>query len=233
MGRVSVAATGLVAAALFGAVPAGASVPTSLRVTAAGMPAGAARAVSSCKRLLGKDIAPAPRVKLVRRRNEDNGTDLLGCVLPRGHVRTLAQSADLTTTTKSYTIAQVSGAVVLLTSSSTSQYGSDQRVDAVDIRTGRGYLIAGSCYQLGGGLCGDAQNVTAAAAFVNSRGQAVAALIPEGTQITVVTAFSSDGDRDYFDFGPSADLPASSLTLVGSVARWTHSGEPRSATISG
>jgi hypothetical protein len=33
--------------------------------------------------------------------------------------------------------------------------------------------------------------------------------------------------------GPSADLPVSSLALNGSTIGWTHSGEPRSATVFG
>jgi hypothetical protein len=101
-----------------------------------------------------------------------------------------------------------------------------------DIRTGHRYLIARSCYQLAVGSC-SGDNATAAAAFVNSRGQAAAAIVPEATQITVIAAFSSRGQPQYVDHGPSADLPASSLALEGSTVSWTHSGETRSATVSG
>jgi hypothetical protein len=190
-----------------------------------------AKAKSSCSRLRGKDLAPAGNVKLVRRRNQDNGTDLLGCELPRGRVRTLASSSRFDTTTETYTIAQVSGAIVLLASSYDSQYASGRGTSVFDIRTGKQYPIASSCYQLGVGQC-SGQNATAAAAMINARAQAAAAIVRAGTQITTIAVFSSRGKRQDLDFGPSIEVPASSLALKGSTVSWTHSGEPRSATLS-
>jgi len=49
----------------------------------------------------------------------------------------------------------------------------------------------------------------------------------------MLTQFSSRGERQDLDSGPSADLPASSLVLTGSTVNQTHSGEPRGVTISG
>lgn len=87
----------------------------------------ARRRRSACKRLRGRDLAPARRVKLVRRRNEDDGTDLLGCVLPRGRVHLVASSADLETSQSSYRLRRVAGAIVLVDSSESSQYGGGER----------------------------------------------------------------------------------------------------------
>jgi hypothetical protein len=206
-----------------------AALPTASTSADPALPRG--DAASSCRALQGRDLAPARKVKLVRRRNRDNGTDLLGCVLRQGRVRKLASSRDLATTTESYTVRQVAGAIVLLASSSDSQYGTDRRVSVSDVRTGRTYLVARSCSRLGGGPCAG-QNATAAAAFVNRRGQAAAAIVPEATETTAIAGFSSRGRRRDLDSGPSAELPASSLGLDGRTVTWTHSGAPRSATLS-
>lgn len=206
-----------------------AAAPTLADSAAAGDPASQA---SPCRALRGRDLAPARNVKLVRRRNRDNGTDLLGCVVGRSRVRELASSRDLETTTDSYTISQVAGAIVLLVSSHGSQYASDRRVSVSDIRTGRRYVVARSCSQMGSGPCGG-QNARAAAAFVNRRGQAAAAIVPDGTETTTIVGFCSRGQRRELDSGPSAEVPASSLRLDRSTVRWTHSGEARSATLCG
>jgi hypothetical protein len=186
---------------------------------------------SRCARLRGTDLAPARKVKLVRRRNQADGTDLLACVLPRGRVRKLASSSDYETTVESYGIRQVAGATVLLSSSYGSQYATSKSVSVSNIRTGREYLIARSCVRLDGPC--DAGNATAAAAFVNKRGQATAAIVPDGTETTIIAGFSSGGERGDLDSGPSGELPASSLRLDGDTVSWTHSGEMRSATLSG
>ena len=70
---------------------------TGAVMAAAGLSPGVAVAAKSskCQRLKGRDIAPASSVKLVRRANADDGTDLFGCVLPRGPVQHIASSADL------------------------------------------------------------------------------------------------------------------------------------------
>jgi hypothetical protein len=190
------------------------------------------RPASPCQRLHGKDLAPARKVKLVRRRNDDEGTDLRGCVLPRGRVRLLASSSNLETTFDSYRIRQVAGAVLLLATRSDSQYASAKRLSVIDIRSGRDYPIAGSCTRLGGGPCGGPGS-TATAAFVNRRGQAAAAVVPSGGNTTSIVGFSSRGRPVELDSGPSAELPASSLKLEGSTVSWTHSGEDRTATLSG
>ena len=189
-----------------------------------------ARKPSACQRMHGKDLAPARSVKLVERRNQDEGKDLLGCVLPRGRVRTLASSSDLETTSEDYSVMQVAGAIVLLTTAYDSQYGSDKRVVVVSVRSGHRYVVAQSCARTGEESCGNA-DTRALAAFVNRRGQAAAAITADNGQTTVIAAFSSRGKRHDLDSGPSAELPASSLALHGMTITWTHSGRPQTATI--
>jgi len=126
----------------------------------------------TCKRLKkSKDLAPARKVRLVRRRNRDGGTDLLGCVLPKGTVRLVASSANQTTR-EGYSLRQVAGAVVLIDASSGNQYATSRGTSVFNIRTGKSYSVARSCF---GSPC-SSTGVTAASAFVNKLGQATAAL---------------------------------------------------------
>jgi hypothetical protein len=222
----------MLATAIIAAPASAASVATTPGTRATATTAGAAGSGTTCNRLRGTDLAPDRRVKLVRRPNNDSGTDLVGCVLPRGRVRKLAETADQGTTTYDYTVTQIAGSIVLLASSYSSQYASDQSVSVFDLGTGRRYRIAYSCDRLGPEPCGG-QNTTAAVALVNARGQAAAAIIGQGTEVTTIAAFSSRGERQDLDFGPSTDLPAASLALTDNTVSWTHSGEPRSATTSG
>src|SRR5215217_8133209 len=89
--------------------------------------ASVARAPKVCSKLRGHDLAPAHRVRLVKRANADDGTDLLGCMLPDGPVRTVASSADMFTTVTSYQILALKGPAVALSSQWGSQYGSSER----------------------------------------------------------------------------------------------------------
>jgi hypothetical protein len=193
---------------------------------------GSPQRASPCKRLEGRDVAPARNVKVVRRRNDEGGTDLLGCVLPRGRVRVLASSIDQETTVESYRIRRLAGAIVLLATSHDSQYATVRSTSVFNVRSGREYLVARTCSRLDGVACGGSQ-ATAAAAFVNRRGQAAAALLPPGTSTTTIVGFSSRGDEQTLDSGLSAEVPASSLRLRGTTVSWTHSGATRTATLSG
>ena len=202
----------------------------SLRAPPVIAQADAARRTKTCRSLRGRDLAPARRVRLVRRKTAD-GTDLLGCVLPRGRVHRIASSQDLFTTVYGYELRQVAGAIALVAYSYGSQYGESSSTSVWNLRTGRSYAIATHCSMLGDpGTCrpGDA---TAVAAFINRRGQAAAAIVPYMAQITTIAGFSSRGARSNLDSGPSAELPASSLRLAGSTATWTHSGAERSANL--
>jgi hypothetical protein len=202
-----------------------------LLVVAVGVTAPAeGKRATQCQRLHGKDIAPAPKVKLVRRRNDDGGTDLRGCVLPRGPVRLVASSVDLETTVEGYRVLQVAGAVVLLATSHDSQYASARSTSVFDLRDGRDYTIATDCSRLDTGSCEDPR-ATAAAAFVNRRGQAAAAIVPFSGDTTTIVGFDSRGRRRDLDAGPSMDIPASSLQLRGRTVTWTHAGETRTATL--
>jgi hypothetical protein len=223
LGRSVVVAAGVVA---FVAVPV---------VGAAGAQrvAGAAHHKSACQRLSGHDRAPSSKVKLVTRRNEDDGKDLLGCVLPDGRVRLIASSADYYTSSEGFTVDHVAGAIVLFGTSYSSQYGSGDGTGVVDLRTGESYGIAYECYDIASGYCAaGSENTSATSAYVNKRGQAVAAIVPAGAGApTTIAGFSRHGTRVDLDSGPSDQVPASSLRLSGTTATWTHGGEQRSAEL--
>jgi len=191
---------------------------------------------SKCQRLKGKDLAPAHKVKLTRRANDEGGTDLRGCVLPRGHVYRIASSTHLGTLDDGYTVKQVARWIVLVRTTRDSQYGSSSMVIVSNLKTGHSYTVANQCLSGGTGPCSPSEE--SAAAFINKRGQAVAANQPNtpdplNANTTVIAGFSSSGTRCDLDTGLTAQIPATSLTLQGSLASWTHAGAARSATLPG
>lgn len=200
-------------------------------VAATGPPAGAAVAAkpSKCQRLKGRDVAPASSVKLVQRANGDDGTDLLGCVLPRGPVQRIASSADFYTTVESYAIKQVAGRAVMIESGSSSQYAFSRSLYVHHLRTRRSYAIASTCAMIGGDDCASAGSATAPAAFVTPRGRAVALVFRGG--VATVTAFNTLGTPRVLDSGPSDAIAPTSLTLRGNLASWVNAGIARNASI--
>jgi hypothetical protein len=201
-----------------------------LATCAAGaLPAAAAARPSKCQRLQGRDLARARSVKLVERRNGDDGRDLVGCVLPRGPLRTIASSADFYTTVESYSIEQVAGRVVMVESVSSSQYAYARSLTVHHLRTGRAYRVAGQCTMIGGEDCTGGVAASAAAAFVSGQGRAVAVLMRDG--VATVTAFNTLGTPRTLDSGPAASLDPQSLRLDGDLASWTNAGAPRSASL--
>jgi hypothetical protein len=191
---------------------------------------------SKCQRLKGKDLAPAKSVKLVQRRNADDGTDLVGCALPSGRVRTIVSSADYYTTTYTYGVRQVAGPFVLVTSTYSSQYAYSESTGVADIRNGRAYSVASQCFEITGSPCGG-EPTTAPAVFITKLGRAVAAIAswpsgPMAPRAVTIATFGPLGTRLDRDTGPEVDLPPASLSLAGLVATWSHAGQPRSADIS-
>ena len=155
----------------------------------------------------------------------------MGCVLPRGRVYTLASAEDLYTTVYGYSLQQVAGAIVLVSSSYSSQYGASSATAVWNLRTGRRYVIAASCATLGSpGPC-NASDATAPAAFINKRGQAAAVIAKGFADLVTIAGFNSHGVRQDFDSGPSKDLPPSSLMFSGGTLSWMHSGVARSAQL--
>jgi hypothetical protein len=208
---------------------------TLLACTAAVIPADAAKR-SKCQRLKGTDLAPAKTVKLVKRPNSDDGTDLLGCALPGGRVRTIASSQDYFTTTYTYAIGQVAGPFVLVESAYNSQYAYSDSLRVTDIRNGRTYGVASQCFEITGSPCGG-EPTAAPVAVITKLGRAVAAIAgwpggPMAPRAVTIATFDPAGKRRDLDTGSEADVPPASLTLAGTLATWTHGGQPRSADIS-
>jgi hypothetical protein len=193
------------------------------------LPAAGAAKRSACQRLRGHDLAPAHSVKLVEHGNADDDTDLVGCVLPRGRVRTIASGADLDTVGAGYTIRQVAGRIVLVSSSFGNQYASTTDTRVWDLRGGHSYRIAATCVMTDGSECGPSQTI-APAAFVTPGGYAVAAVQGLTSPVTV-EAFRRDGRARLVDAGTVDEIPTASLALQGNFATWTHAGQLRRADV--
>ncbi len=192
---------------------------------------------TACQRLAGTDRAPAKSVKLVRRLNGDRGSDLLGCVLPAGRVRTIASSEHYDTADSRYHVVSVAGRFVLLSLAAGNQYAYIERTSVWDLRTGHRYTIASLCSPTGGGDCANGGSTRASAVFVTPAGRAVAAIVPapDGAPSpsgpVTIAGFAPGGARSDLDSGPLAEIPPASLALRGNVASWTHGGAPRSADL--
>ena len=190
----------------------------------------AAHKKSACQKLRGHDLAPAKRVKLVRKRVDSSETELRGCRLPRGKVRVLASSLSSDTTIEDFAVLAVSTTrYALLSARSDSQYGSDSEVWVVDISTGRvRYAIQSWACGISDSNC-DPPPPQVGAGFVARDSRSVLALTTQS--LTSIVAFTAKGARTEFDSGPPDQLPASSLRLKGTTASWMHSGETRSAEL--
>jgi hypothetical protein len=197
--------------------------------SALALPAADGAKRSACQRLSGHDLAPAHSVKLVERRNADDDKDLVGCVLPRGRVRTIASGAALDTVGAGYTIRQVAGRSVLVSSSFGNQYASTTDTRVWDLRGGHSHRIAATCVMTDGSECGPSQT-TATAAFVTPGGDAVAALQGLTSPVTI-EVFRRDGRAHLVDAGTLDEIPPASLALQGNFAHWTHAGQTRRADV--
>ena len=162
----------------------------SVSLVNCGQPGAGGRLVSGCGE---GTLAPMRHVKLVRRGNEDDGTDCSAACSPRGRVHLVASSAELSTRRYTYRLRQVAGAIVLFDFSGASQYGAGKGTSVKSLRTGRKYEIASSCSAIVEGTCDPAKK--APAAFVNSRGQAAAAIVAEVGETTTIAGFSRRGQR--------------------------------------
>ncbi|HEX8155782.1 MAG TPA: hypothetical protein VF526_00235 [Solirubrobacteraceae bacterium] len=191
-----------------------------------------ARRAIGCDRLRGADLAPGRTIKLVIRANEYNGTDLLGCALPRGRVRVFASSGAQGTIRRGYDVVQVAGAFMLLRADGVTPSANADTVTVRDIRSGDSYEIAYRCAQLGGNDCGRVgRSSSALRAVINERGQAVAALRVAGSGATTISGFSRLGERRDLDSGLPTDIPSGSLKIVGDRASWTNAGRMYAARL--
>jgi hypothetical protein len=206
-------------------------------VAAIAQPAAAVAKPSACQRLKGRDLAPARSVKLIARPHPEYGSDLVGCVLPRGPVRKLAtirygdNDDGKTHFSLDYDIEQVIGRIVVLRVSDFDSYGGTVTTEVRDLRGGGGYTVASTCIPTF--YTGPCENDTPhlAALRVSLAGRAAAILTGGPTGQTLVRAFDSLGRGRTLDGGPGADIPAASLQLAGNVISWTNAGVARSADL--
>jgi hypothetical protein len=189
------------------------------------LPASADAKRSACQRLKGQDRAPAAGVKLVKVPNQQDSTDLKGCLLPRGKVQLVAFGEDYVTSVNTYRIRQVAGPVVLIGKKESNQYNTSTFTYVFNLRTRSDYDVAS--------FNSDAppDQTTAEAAFITRTGAAVAARVPFMVDRVDIVAFSPTGEENTLDTATAAEIPPSSLGLTDGTASWTHSGEVRSAPL--
>jgi hypothetical protein len=209
--------------------------PLALAVIAALAPsAGAGHPVkSSCQRLKADDdLAPDKRVKLVERRNREHGKTLVGCVLPRGALVEVARSYDGYSHNGFYRLLQVAGRHVLVRHGEFTLDRAYEEVHVFDLEDGRSYRVASFCDEE---PCNNdiPKHEIAARAFINDGGQAAAAIRRAHSDRVTIKGFSRHGKPTLLDRGTRDEIPPRSLRLNGHVVRWTHSGEPKRATLSG
>lgn len=194
---------------------------------------------SQCQSLRGVDRAPDRNVKLVKRFNRDRsrGSNLVGCVLPRGRLYTIATRKGVDNDLAQefgYMIRQVAGRIVLLDTYGTEGgYGSNMSTMVWNLSSGRSYTIASSCF--GKDVSCFAEYDNTRKAIVTRDGRSVAALehfrAGEPSSTTLIAGFTSDGMRRVLDAGAPSELPAASLTLTGNIVAWTHAGALRAARL--
>jgi hypothetical protein len=182
----------------------------------------------ACARLKGHDYAKAGSLKLVPKRVNGAETDLKGCRLG-GAMHVFAIRLQGGAATADFTVHSVADRWALVSARTDSPYGSDARTWVFDIDSGR------ILYTVFRWHCDAAQNDCAprppdvAKAVVDHIGKSVFAS-SDGSDVTI-TGYGTSGAHRKFDSGPADELPASSLTLGGSVANWVHSGEQRHAQL--
>jgi hypothetical protein len=182
------------------------------------------RHLSSCQRLTGHDLAPARTVKLVRQDGQ-----LVGCVLPRGRVRLIAESDDIPTkSSAAFKLRSVTGGFVLFDESFNDAYVYGGRTVVYRVRTGHRYSIATN---LAGPESGPSEHFEAPVAFIDAHGRSVAAIVstkPDEPGITIAR-FRATGAQQTLDEGSPDEIPARSLTQTGGGVSWLHSGVVQTA----
>jgi hypothetical protein len=196
-----------------------------------------------CK-LHGHTVLRTKRLRVVRRKNNDGGVDLIGCVFRKGRSRKLATTFNTDTSSESARITRHAGTFVAIKETSGDQYHTSQDLRVVDVGSRRRYT---AYLQVaapgGGGFSPHDQGVELARYLLNRRGQLAAAFethpidqngytLPGSAPTkTDIAGFSSRGKRRALDSGSPADVPAASLRLKGRTVSWTHAGQPRSAEL--
>jgi len=201
----------------------------SLGVLLLGAPAAEAK---RCSQLRDRDIAPAKHVILAEVANTDGGDDLVGCILPRGGLHTMASSTEYETESSDYTLLRVRREKIMYSESFGNQYGGSEGVSVADVRTTDSYTILSECREILVGFCpGPPQSrVTISQSRLSDTGQAAVVLLSGSEHI--VAGFTAHGVRTELDRAPAADIDAASLRLRGSTVTWTHGGE-RTYTLDG
>lgn len=188
---------------------------------------GAAAAPKRCDRTHGTELAHSAVVKVYRVKSAGSYR-FYGCARPRGPVVALTQPFK----GRAVKLVAAKGAYVAFTRTIAGR----DTIAVVDARTGKKrhglYPPEGIEFDV------DPSTPQIGAARVNARGELVVAYVGLGdgasTDSTVhVYAFDLDDHEQLLDSGTSSKLSATSITLSGKTASWTHGGVRRSAQIGG
>ena len=182
----------------------------------------------ACARVKGHDYAKGGSLKLVATRVSGSETDLKGCRLGKA-VHVFAIRLQGTTSSSDFTVHSVADRWALISASSDSPYASDSRTWVFDIDSGRILYTVFRWRCMAGQTDCAAKPPAVAKAVVDRIGKSVFALT-DGSDVTI-TGYGTSGKHRAFDSAAEGDLPASSLTLGGSVANWLHSGQQRHAQL--
>lgn len=219
-----------------------AALSTALLLLAAA-PSGAATTSipKTCAALEGTNLVAGTMIKLVRLNlpsipprgstlGEEDRTALFSCALPSGAVRRLATEG-----------------------SGFLKGQAGQPVDGGSLRVGEAAGVLVTVIDTNGDLTGDTglegtvynaatgRKLYRYANLTNAPGPTRTLLDPSGTLVELlptedasivrVIAFSAAGTRQVLDSSPAADIPTSSLALLGTAVSWTDHGAAKSATI--
>jgi hypothetical protein len=112
----------------------------------------------ACQRQRGYDLAPDRAVRLMWQRADSRdfrGSRLVGCIQPRGKVRTIVTIPDTepggSWPSEAASVREVAGASVLLDRAYNDHYMQRRWSEVINIKTGGHYTVASHC---SGDMCG-------------------------------------------------------------------------------
>jgi len=162
------------------------------------------------------DYAPGSYAKLFVRELAPTVRELVGCVMPRGPLRSVTTEFHYENTTRVFRIRDVAGPIAAVYQLRNDDVlASEEETFVFDLGSGRRYTV---------------DDAPPGVVRVLRDGAAVASLGDPGEDNRIV-AFDSLGRATLLDSGPQDVLPAGSLRLAGRVASWAHFGRRGTAPL--
>jgi hypothetical protein len=190
----------------------------------------------SCAKLTGDRLKTSSKIKVVVKRNEEEGV-AYACIPPNGRVRKLATvSSAEADGNLSITLTQISGNWIALRTFSGFGVAAQYVDRAINVATGRSFGLWSTV--VGPGVAGEPPQKLVASVKLNSFGQVALAISEKdepavSTKLanTLIYAVEPTGERRLLDSGTSAQIPTGSLSLSGHTVQWQNAGSARTATL--